>query len=72
MKGVILHLLYNRGTSPRRIEGGITTKPDVEAERRLGERVNRTQLRSLTRDIDLVTEAAALHPACWDGAGPFR
>jgi lipid intermediate transporter len=39
MKGVILHLLYNRGTSPRRIEGGTTIKPDIQAERAAGEMV---------------------------------
>jgi hypothetical protein len=44
MKGVILHLLYNRGTSPRRIEGGTTIRPDIQAERATGETVRAPQM----------------------------
>jgi hypothetical protein len=40
LKGVLLHLLYNRGTSPRRVDkNGNVYAPDVVKESEIGEKV---------------------------------
>lgn len=43
LKGVLLHLLYNRGTSPRRVDkDGNIHPPDVVKESEVGEKVCRS------------------------------
>jgi hypothetical protein len=69
MKGVILHLLYNRGTSPRRIEGGTVVKPDTQAERTMGETVGVFQMNLYGRALITLLAKKVVNRARRNGVG---
>ena len=72
MKGVILHLLYNRGTSPRRIEGGTVIKPDIQAERATGETVRVPQMIPCLRTLTVLSAKKVVNSARRDRTGLSR